>query len=73
MEGFHVTDVIHRAFVKVDEEGTEAGAASVIKAGKHGSGPVVFHVDRPFICAILSHPSRLALFVGLIVDPRATQ
>lgn len=60
--------VEHEAVVEVDEEGTEAAAASGgAMAGSHG--PTVT-VDRPFVFVIRDEPTGAVLFLGRVADPR---
>jgi len=63
-----VTNIVQKAVVKVNEEGSEAAAVSGVIVG-HRSGPEQFIVDRPFIFYIYDRVSHLPLFVGRIVDP----
>lgn len=68
--------VFHRAFVEVNEEGTEAAAATAallvrVGAAAPDSGPAVFHADRPFLFLIRERRTGLILFVGRVGDPRA--
>lgn len=63
-----ISDVIHKAFVEVNEAGTEAAAAtSVHVATKSMSNR--FIVDHPFIFLIRENGSGSILFLGRIVDP----
>ena len=58
----------HEAVVEVDEEGTEAAAASGgAMAGSHG--PTVT-VDRPFLFMIRDEPTGAVMFLGRVADPR---
>jgi serpin B len=70
--GLHVGDVLHKAFIAVDEEGTEAAAATaVVMAGTAAPAePVTLVVDRPFIFVIRDRLTGTVLFVGRVVDPR---
>jgi serpin B len=71
--GFSVSDVLHRTFVNVDEEGTEAAAATAMAfagAALDPPPPRVFRVDRPFLFLIWIEPTRTVLFMGRVVDPR---
>jgi serpin B len=66
--GLYVAAVEHEAFVVVDEEGTEAGAATgVAMADSHG--PTIT-VDRPFLFLIQDRGTETILFMGRITDPR---
>jgi len=62
----YITKVKHKTFVKVDEEGTEAAAATYTRME---SGPIRMRVDRPFVFAIRDHHSDTILFIGKVVDP----
>jgi serpin B len=63
-----ISDVIHKAFVQVDESGTEAAATSVVIL-KTLSAPELFRADHPFIFLIRENGSGSILFMGRIVDP----
>ena len=65
-----ITDVFHKAFVSVDEEGTEAAAATGVVVGIESIPPQVV-IDRPFIFIIRDVETGAILFVGRVVDPRA--
>ena len=75
--GLFITEVKHKTFVEVDEEGTEAAAATVVGVGLTAiGGPTLdfyMRVDRPFICTISEKHSNAILFMGKIenVDPQA--
>lgn len=68
----YISKVIHQSFVEVNEEGTEAAAATaVIMNGKSiEPEPYVFRADRPFIFLIRDLRSENILFMGRLVDPR---
>lgn len=68
-----IKDVVHKAFVSVDEAGTEAAAASaVIMDLKAAPGePVEVTVDRPFIFLIRDIQTGTILFIGRVVNPGA--
>ncbi|KRC46421.1 MULTISPECIES: serpin family protein [unclassified Nocardioides] len=67
-----VDDVFHQAFIAVDEEGTEAAAATaVVMAETSAPVPVVLTVDRPFLYVIHDVEHATPLFVGRVVDPTA--
>ena len=64
--------VLHKAFVKVDEEGTEAAAATVVMM-ERTSAPQVqaeFTADHPFLFLIRHRKTGAILFVGRVTDPR---
>ena len=65
--------MLHQVFIGVDEEGTEAAAATAItmqRAGGMPAPPVPFVVDRPFLFAVHHVASGAPLFVGRVADPR---
>jgi serpin B len=68
-----IGEVFHKGFVKVDEKGTEAAAATaVVGPGvgiAAGGGPRVFQVNRPFLFVIRDNASGLVLFLGRVSDP----
>ncbi|NHA00353.1 serpin family protein [Nocardioides sp. W3-2-3] len=65
-----VSDVVHQAFVAVDEEGTEAAAATAAVVAATAV-PVTeeFRVDRPFLFTIHDIEHGTPLFVGRVTDP----
>lgn len=65
-----IKHVEHKAFVAVDELGTEAAAATGI-VSEIVSMPIEVRVDRPFIFLIRDGETGAILFVGRVVDPRA--
>jgi len=68
-----ISDVVHKAFVSVDEEGTEAAAATaVIMPTSAPQGAIVeVTIDRPFIFLIRDIETGAILFVGCVVNPGA--
>lgn len=68
----YISKVIHKTFVEVNEEGTEAAAATAVAMAKAVMMPQeTFRmvVDRPFFCAIRDDGTGRLLFVGSIVAP----
>ena len=65
----YIQDVIHEAFVAVDETGTEAAAATAVIIGDESAGPAPIVVDRPFLWAIRDVPTGAILFLGRVLDP----
>jgi serpin B len=65
-----ISAVIHEAYVKVDEEGTEAAAATAVIVGET-SAPLVptFRADRPFLFQIRDRLTGSILFMGRVADP----
>ena len=68
-----IGDVIHKAFVSVDEAGTEAAAATAVVMPTVGppEEPVDVTIDRPFVFLIRDIETGTILFVGRVVDPSA--
>ena len=67
-----ISQVIHKAFVDVNETGTEAAAATaVIMEGGEAPRPLVFAADHPFIFLIRDNKSGSILFLGRVMDPTA--
>lgn len=66
-----ISDVIHQAFVEVDETGTEAAAATavVMTATAMPLQPIQMTVDRPFIFLIRDIKTGAIIFVGKVVNP----
>ncbi len=64
--------VIHKAFVDVNEEGTEAAAATATVVRAHSLGPVVpvFRADHPFVFLIRDRRSDSVLFLGRLTTPQ---
>jgi serpin B len=67
-----ISDIIHKAFIKVDEKGTEAAAATAIILGRDttASSYPIFVADRPFIYLIRDTQTKAILFMGRVMDPR---
>lgn len=70
-----ISDVFHRTFIAVDEQGTEAAAATAVQmvtlaAMMEPQRPIDVRVDRPFLFAIQHRASGACLFLGRICDPR---
>ncbi len=66
-----IQDVIHKAYVAVDEDGTEAAAASAVIVGTTAlpSDTAEMKVDRPFLFLIRDNPTGTVLFLGRVSDP----
>ena len=68
-EKLQVSEVIHKALVEVNEEGTEAAAASVVGMGRMAMPS--FMADHPFLFLILDNKSGSILFMGRFANPPA--
>jgi len=65
-----ISKVIHKAYVEVNEEGTEAAAATAVVMLKSVAvQPLEFKADHPFIFLIRENQTGSILFIGRIVDP----
>jgi serpin B len=67
-----INDAIHKAFIAVNEKGTEAAAATVVFMGIGALMPsgITLTIDRPFFYVIRDIPTTTILFMGRVVDPR---
>ncbi|MFP3936821.1 MAG: serpin family protein [Phycisphaerae bacterium] len=73
-EKLFISAVIHKAFVAVDEEGTEAAAATAVVMERTAlptdpPEPKVFRADRPFLFLIRHRSSGAVLFMGRVTKP----
>ncbi len=67
-----IQDVVHKAFVAVDESGTEAAAATAVIVGLKAappSQPVTLTIDRPFIFFIRDMQTGSIIFIGRVMNP----
>jgi serpin B len=66
-----ISEVLHKAFVKVDEAGTEAAAATAVIMALTAipQQPVQMIIDSPFMFFILDRESGSILFMGRVMDP----
>ncbi len=62
-----ISEVRHKTFVEVNEEGTEAAAVTAVVGVK--SVPSVFQADRPFFFAIYDAETETILFMGTVTEP----
>jgi serpin B len=69
-----INEVKHKTFVEVNEEGTEAAAATsvgmVLTSARTPDEPFQMVVDRPFFCAIRDNQTGTILFMGSVVEPK---
>ncbi|MDP3642889.1 MAG: serpin family protein [Bacteroidota bacterium] len=68
-----ISSVIHKTYIDVNENGTEAAAVTAVIMTTGESGPDVrkhFYVDRPFLFAITEKTSGAILFIGEITNPQ---
>ncbi len=65
-----ISDVIHKTYIDVNEEGTEAAAVTAIVFETTAIGPSsVIRLDRPFLFAITENSSKSILFTGKVSEP----
>jgi serpin B len=69
-----ISGILHKSFVSVDEQGTEAAAATAVIVGEAAmpSNPVEVKVDRPFLFLIRDNPTGAVLFIGRVTNPSGT-
>jgi serpin B len=72
-DSLFISEVLHKAFVDVNEEGTEAAAATAvaisIKSAVSPHEPAVFRADHPFLFLIVDNRTKSILFMGRVVNP----
>jgi serpin B len=71
---FMISDVFHKAFIEIDEEGTEAAAATAVVVVQTSSiakppKPEEFIADHPFLFYIIDNETMAILFMGRIMEP----
>jgi len=70
IEPLFIDEVYHKAFVGVDEEGTEAAAATAVVVNTESAKPSVqVTFDRPFVICLYDQPTGQILFLGQLSDP----
>jgi len=72
-----ISRVIHQSFIELDEEGTEAAAATVVEVSFTSANPnpqpLEISIDKPFAFFIRERHSNTILFAGKLLDPTRTQ
>ena len=68
----YIHHIFHKAFIAVDEKGTEAAAVTAVVGGEESIDPepIVVTIDRPFIFLIRDNKTGTILFMGRVLDPR---
>jgi serpin B len=73
-EKLYISAVLHKAFVDLNEEGTEAAAATAVVVGVRAmlrpNLPVIFRADHPFLFLIVDNRTRSILFLGRVASPK---
>jgi len=65
-----ISDVLHQAYIAVDEKGTTAAAATVVTiVNTSAPSGVRFIADHPFIFLIQDKPTNQILFIGYVSEP----
>ena len=67
-KNLYISDVVHKAFVEVNEEGTEAAAATAVGM-RATSMPPMFEANHPFLFLIRENLTGTFLFIGRVMDP----
>ncbi len=74
-EPLKISEVIHKAFVEVNEEGTEAAAATAVimvcEIAEPEREPKVFQADHPFLFFIRDRKTNTVLFSGRLLEPKS--
>ena len=69
-ERLFISQVLHKTFLRIDEKGTEAGAATAVEIQAESSAePPTFRADHPFLLLIRDKPTGAMLFLGRIAEP----
>jgi serpin B len=71
-ERLFISNVIHKTYIRVDEDGTEAAAATSVMMETSAGVPsdiIKLTVDRPFMFLIYDEPTATLLFLGRVMDP----
>jgi serpin B len=69
----YISKVLHKTFVEVNEEGTEAAAVTSVEIGVTSVGPgnevIYFRADKPFVLAIKEKNTSAIMFMGMLENP----
>ena len=70
-DDLEISEILHKSFIAVDEEGTEAAAATAvaIRLVAVQEEPVSMDFNRPFVYVIYDHPTDSILFLGTMMNP----
>ncbi len=67
----HISQVLHKSYIEVNEEGTEAAAVTAVFMNRTSAGSgFVFRADRPFFFAIRERSSGAVIFCGIVNNPK---
>jgi len=71
-----ISHVVHKAFVDIDENGTEASAATAVVITDANAGvpiepeePIEVDINRPFVFLFRDHATKTVLFIGQVANP----
>jgi serpin B len=65
-----ISSVVHQAFIDVNEEGTEAAAATAVTVMRSAMiRPNILRIDHPFLFLIVERETNSILFLGRVSDP----
>ena len=71
--GLFISRVIHQTYIDVQEEGTEAAAATIVEigyiSGNGGGYPIYFRVNNPFLYLIKENSTGAIIFIGKVGKP----
>ncbi len=71
--GLFISRVIHQTFIDVQEEGTEAAAATIVEikytSSNGGGSPIYFKADKPFLYLIKENSTGAIIFIGKVGKP----
>lgn len=66
----YISSVTHKTYIKTDEEGSEAAAATKVTFGLTSAGPDMnIYIDHSFLFAIVEEDTNTILFIGRVYDP----
>ena len=72
-DGVHISRVLHKTFLSVDETGTKAAAATAVMMEKAAAPDDLrshlVNLDRPFLYMVIDRETNLPLFIGTMLDP----
>jgi serpin B len=69
--GLYLAEVVHQTFISLDENGTEAAAATAATFELSAPAPATLRLNRPFLFIIKHRSTDEILFIGQVVDPTA--
>ncbi len=67
----YINQVLHKTYIAMDEQGTKAGAATVVATGEGAAPPTevkTVYLDRPFLYLIVDREAGLPVFMGTVMD-----